>query len=84
MIRKTFNMARNGLDNLKRNRFAQGVGFLAVSGAAAAQTSGGTSFDVSDSLLAVAAGVAAGLLVSAAMTSARISMKASKLPRQGA
>lgn len=74
---------RRVVADFKQNRFAQSVALLSVSGAAAAQT-GGTTFDTTAALAAIAAGVAAGLLVSAAMTGGEISMKASKLPRKGA
>lgn len=57
-------------------------GFLV--GCSAASFAADGDFDVADSLTKIAAGVAAGLLVSAAMTGAIIAMRASKLPRKGA
>lgn len=60
-----------------------GVFLASASAVSLAQdTSGG--FDTADSLLKIAAGLAAGLGISVAMTGAIIAMKASKLPRKGA
>lgn len=60
-------------------RVAVGSGLMALSVSAMADD----TVDVSDTLLKIAAGLAAALLVSAAMTAAVLGVKASKLPRRG-
>ena len=85
MFNNTVNLARRLGLNLKNNRVAQGVGLLAVSGASFAQTGGGSfTVDTTEMLAAIAAGLAAALIVSISMSSAKISVRASKLPRAGA
>ncbi|WP_266182163.1 hypothetical protein [Dyella humicola] len=72
-------VAREKFDNTCR-RVAVGSGLVAFGGMAFAA---GDEVDVTDVLAKIAAGVAAGLLVSVAMTGAILGMKASKLPRRG-
>jgi len=79
---KLVNRARSLGCSIKQNRFVQGAGLALVSGVASAQTA--PTFDTSESLGYISAGVAAGLLIGAAMTGAYIAMKANKLPRRGA
>jgi acetaldehyde dehydrogenase (acetylating) len=60
--------------------------FVAVAGVATVMPSFAADGDIDTTaaLAAIAAGLAAGLLVSASMTGAKISVRASKLPRAGA
>ena len=71
---------RSKFDNTCR-RVAVGSGLVAFGGSAFA--AGADDIDVSSVLTKIGAGVAAGLLVSVAMTAAILGMKASKLPRRG-
>lgn len=84
MKSKLVNFGRRVVDNLKHNRVAQGVGLALMSSAAAAQSSSVPTLDTTDMLAAIAAGVAAAFVVSAAYSSGIIGVKASKLPRRGA
>jgi len=74
-----FQFGRGRFDDTCR-RLSVGAGLLAFGGTAMAQD----TIDVSDSLLKIAAGLAAAILVSVAMTGAIIAVRASKLPRRGA
>jgi hypothetical protein len=72
---------KSGYDNAGRRVAA--VGFLVpVVGVANAAAGDGT-FDTTDLLVKIAAGLAAGIVVSIAFTGAYLSMRASKLPRKG-
>lgn len=77
-IKQTARALRNTFDNTCR-RVAVGTGLATFGGMAFADD----TVDVSDTLLKISAGLAAALLVSAAMTAAVLGVKASKLPRRG-
>lgn len=81
MFKNSVNFVRKVARDLRNNRIAQGVALMGSTGAAFAQASGGSSIDVSSALAAIAAGLAAGLLVSVAFTGAKLTIRSAKLPR---
>ncbi|SKB73759.1 hypothetical protein [Luteibacter sp. 22Crub2.1] len=87
MIKNSINLARRFGSKIKSSVDAKtGQVFVAVASLASVAPSfaAGESIDTTEALAYIAAGLTAALVVSAAMTGARIGVKGSKLPRSGA
>jgi len=80
LVRRAVSKVKASVD-AKTAKVAVAVGSFVSAGSSFAADGG---IDTTEALAGIAAGVAAALLVSAAMTGGRISVKASKLPRSGA